>query len=103
MEQLYNFHFSVPTREVAAIKALKAGVDLNIDGTCQLLESEVEKGTLEEKYIDRAVLRILETKFRLGLFDNPFPTGSPVHSEETVAISRKVAEESAILLKNNGI
>ncbi len=103
VEQLYNFHYSVPTREEAAVKALKAGLDLNIDGTCQLLESEVEKGNLEEKYIDRAVLRILETKFRLGLFDNPYSTGSPIRSEKAVALSRKVAEESAVLLKNNGI
>ena len=103
VEQLFNFHYSVPTREEAAIKALKAGLDLNIDGTCSLLESQVENGNLEEKYIDRAVLRILETKFRLGLFDNPYSTGAPARSDETVALSRKVAEESAILLKNNGI
>ena len=103
VEQLYNYHFAVPTREAAAVKALKAGLDLNIDGTCYLLESQVENGTLDEKYIDKAVLRILETKFRLGLFDKPYSTDASIHSEQTVALSRKVAEESTILLKNNGI
>ena len=68
----------------------------------------VADGRLDEKYIDRAVRRILTVKFRLGLFDAPY--GDPeqvkkvVRSKEKIALSKAIADESAILLENkNGI
>lgn len=104
VERLKTFHHAVETPEEAAMMALIAGVDLNVDWTFQTLEQMVESGRLDIKYIDEAVRRILFVKFSLGLFDHP--NGDPgkvekvVRSQKHVAISKEVADESAILLKN---
>ncbi len=108
VERLHTFHRAAATREEAAKMALEAGVDLNIDSSYETLEKMVADGRLDEKYIDRAVRRILTVKFRLGLFDAPY--GDPeqvkkvVRSKEKIALSKAIADESAILLENkNGI
>ena len=103
VERLYNFHHSVLSPADAAAKALMAGVDINIDSTSQTIEEQVLDGTLDEKYVDEAVLRILTVKFKLGLFDDPFSKEGPVRDGRSVALSEKVAQESAVLLENNGI
>jgi len=104
VERLKTFHHVVATQDEAAKMALIAGVDLNIDSSYDNLANMVEHGQLDIKYIDLAVRRILTVKFALGLFDNPY--GDPkkvnkiVHSPENVALAKEVANESAILLKN---
>jgi beta-glucosidase len=104
VERLLTFHHVVPTREEAAKKALIAGVDLDIDSCYELLETMVQDGRLDPAYVDTAVRRILTVKFALGLFDHPFGDPSKVsevvRSPAHVALSKKVAEESAILLEN---
>ena len=60
---------------------------------------------MQESLLDEAVLRILTMKFRLGLFENPFPAEN-VQAEITpadTALNRKIAQESMILLKNDGV
>ncbi|PWV47682.1 beta-glucosidase [Chitinophaga sp. S165] len=106
VERLQSFHHAVDSREQAAIKSLIAGVDLDVDGAYEAtLQRSVETGLLDIKYIDNAVRRVLTVKFKLGLFDNPF--GDParvskvVRNAEHVAIAKMVADESAILLKND--
>lgn len=104
VERLMTFHHAAGSREEAARMALMAGVDLNIDSTYETLEKQVEEGTLDLTYIDRAVRRILTVKFELGLFDNTY--GDPemvkkvVRNAEKVALAKKVADESAVLLEN---
>jgi beta-glucosidase len=104
VERLLTFHHEVGTREEAAKKALTAGVDLDIDSCYELLAPIVKEGGLDPAYIDQAVRRILTVKFALGLFDDPFgepaKVGEIVRGASHVALSRKVAEESAILLEN---
>lgn len=106
VERLQSFHHAVDTREEAAIQSLKAGVDLDVDGAYETLEKTVETGRIDIKYIDQAVRRMLYVKFKLGLFDNPY--GDParvakvVRSTKHIAIAKEVADESAILLKNDG-
>ncbi len=57
----------------AAALALHAGVDLSLwDKGFKTLEEALEKGKVEEAWIDRSVKRVLHLKFTLGLFDNPF-------------------------------
>lgn len=105
VERLQTFHHSVNSREEAAIQSLEAGVDLDVDGAYETLEKMVEAGRLDIKYVDQAVRRVLTVKFKLGLFEDPF--GDPakvakvVRSAKNVAISKEVADESAILLKND--
>jgi len=106
VERLETFHHEVNSPEAAAIKSLEAGVDLDVYGAYETLEKSVQSGKLDVRYIDQAVRRILTVKFQLGLFDDPF--GEPakvakvVHSAGHVALSKAVADESAVLLKNDG-
>lgn len=105
VERLQTFHHAVNSREEAAMKSLIAGVDLDVDAAYETLEKMVETGRLDIKYVDQAVRRVLNVKFKLGLFENPF--GEPariskiVRSAKHVAISKEVADESAVLLKND--
>ena len=96
--------------ERGASEALKAGVDLSLadHGAFLNLISACEKGIVDESLIDEAVLRILEKKYELGLFDNPYKEddGSLVayiDSGEQKKLSYEAASESIVLLKNNGI
>ncbi|NDV84457.1 glycoside hydrolase family 3 N-terminal domain-containing protein [Bacteroides sp. 51] len=105
VDRLKVFHFAVPTTAAAGKQALIAGIDMDVwDPAYETLQEQVEKGQLDEFYIDQAVRRVLTAKFRLGLFDDPY--GDPqkvdqvVRSKEHVALAKKIADESAILLEN---
>lgn len=105
VDRLKTFHLATPSTEGAAKLALMAGIDMDVnDGAYEMLQAQVEKGQLDEIYIDRAVRRILMAKFKLGLFDNPY--GDPksvskvVRNKKHVEVARKVADESAVLLEN---
>lgn len=89
----------------AGILALKAGLDVEQPGNqCyQHLIEAVESGELEEADIDISVRRVLETKFRLGLFENPYEDGDfsyEIKKAENVELSREIAEKSMVLVKN---
>lgn len=105
VERLQTFHHAVNSREEAAIQSLQAGVDLDVDGAYETLEKSAETGRISMKFIDEAVRRVLTVKFQLGLFDNPY--GAPakvskvVRNANHVALAKEVADESAILLKND--
>lgn len=95
----------------AARKALEAGVDIDMMTGCYAknLAALVREGTVDEKLIDDAVLRILELKNKLGLFENPYKDADP-EAEKTLCLCdahRKLARETAarsfVLLKNDGI
>ena len=106
VERLHNFHFAASDPDEAARIALDAGVDLNVLTAYHSLQRQVEEGLLDEKLVDRAVRRLLKVKFRLGLFDGkgaPAAGASPIRSEEHQALSKELADESAILLENDGI
>lgn len=94
----------------AARKAMAAGCDIDMMSECYLhqLEGLVRDGQLDEKLIDQAVWRILVLKNKLGLFENPYKDASEADEQallfcrEHQALSREAAEESTVLLKNNG-
>jgi len=103
-----SLHRVVSSRSGAALMALNAGVDVEAPSqSCyKYLPKLVEAGRLSVDVIDRSVRRVLRTKFRAGLFDGAH-AGVPVdeldahlHTPEMVALARRVAEESVILLKN---
>lgn len=60
-------------REVSA-RALSAGVDMDMvsEGYLSTLQQSLKEGKITEKEIDQACRRILEAKYKLGLFDNPY-------------------------------
>lgn len=107
VKRLNKFHYMAETIEDAARKALYAGVDLCVDPSYKTLEKQVEEGFVDINIIDNAVRRILYVKFKLGIFDSPNGDVSSVRkivrSPEHIRISREVADESAVLLKNDGI
>lgn len=83
--------------------ALKAGVDVGLwDESFSRLGEAVEKGLVDEKLLDEAVLRVLELKFKRGLFEHPYMEENMLEAEEAGinAASLKLARESAVLLKN---
>ena len=88
-------------------KAMCAGVDIDLGGISysQALEQAVLAGKVSEDLLDEAVLRVLEKKFALGLFEAPYSKTdkSCVFSKAHLDLSEKLALESAVLLKNNGV
>lgn len=87
--------------------ALEAGVDVDLGANCYpLIKERVEKGELSEKLIDEAVLRVLEAKFRTGVFEHPYmsPEGaSVVRNASHTSTALQLAREGVILLENNGV
>ncbi|MFP5226392.1 MAG: glycoside hydrolase family 3 C-terminal domain-containing protein [Acidobacteriota bacterium] len=92
----------------AGIEALRAGVDMDITYEpaymAPLIES-VQSGAIPESLVDRAVRRVLELKFRLGLFDHPYADLAHaqlvVHSTEHRQLALQAAREGIVLLKND--
>ena len=90
--------------------AINAGIDMSMDpyevDFCGMLKELVEEGAVKMSRIDDAVRRILRAKLRLGLFDTPDvdPVDYPLYgSDDFAAKALKAAEESEVLLKNDGV
>ena len=105
IDMLRNFQCVAEDKEDAAIMALTAGLDVEASSDCfQTLAEAVKEGRLDESKIDTAVSRILRVKFELGLFESPYNIPSlakPIHDKEMVKLSRRIADESTVLLKND--
>ena len=103
---LHNFQRLASSYEEAARLAISAGLDFEAAGGCyQELETAVKEGRISEDIIDRTVSNVLRVKFEMGLFDNPYRNlggKATVRTEEHVALSRRIADESIVLLKNEG-
>ena len=89
--------------------AINAGIDMSMDPYsvefCVLLKELVQEGKVKMSRIDDAVRRILRAKYRLGLFDKPNTGGKGFEKfgcDEFAKASLKAAEESEVLLKNEG-
>ena len=90
--------------------AINAGIDMSMDPYsvefCILLKELVNEGKVSMERIDDAVRRILRAKYRLGLFDTPNTGGKGFEKfgcDEFAQASLLAAEESEVLLKNDGI
>jgi beta-glucosidase len=93
----------------AAVQALTAGIDVELptgDAYTAPLRERIARGEVEMALVDRSVLRVLRQKLELGLldetFEGPAPSGvdldSPTHRE----LARRLAEESLVLVSNDG-
>jgi beta-glucosidase len=106
LQMLVETHHIAANFADAARQALAAGIDYDLSSGAvyRTLLAQVQAGVVPESQIDRAVSDILYTKFRLGLFENPYVdpeyarqiTNSPEHR----ALAEKTAEKAVILLKN---
>ena len=95
--------------EHAAAEAVRAGTDTSCGNEFATLTAAVKHGLIEESEINQAVTRLFTARMKLGLFDPvasvryaqiPF---SENDSEQHRMLARKVAEESMVLLKNDGV
>ena len=107
ISDLYNRHFVVEDSKEAAIRAFKAGVDIELPDKVdypQLLEI-FQNEELPMAMLDSAVARQLRAKFMLGLFDEPYVNPDYaarfVGSEKNGKLALEAAEKSIVLLKND--
>jgi beta-glucosidase len=108
LQMLVETHHVAADKAEAARKALAAGVDFDLsDGSVYAtLVDQVKQGLVPQSEVDLAASRVLATKFRLGLFENPYVdpdyaqriTNSPEHKQ----LALKAAQEAIVLLKNDG-
>ena len=98
-------------QQTVAALALNAGVDMDMvsDAFSGTLKKSVEEGKVSAAAIDAACRRILEAKYKLGLFDDPYKycdvnrPKKQIFTKEHRAIARKTTSESFVLLKNEGV
>ena len=95
----------------ASVMALKAGTDMDMcaEGYIKTLEQSLKEGRVTMAEIDQACRRVLEAKYILGLFDNPYRFLDPKRHEKDIytlehrQAARQLAAESFVLLKNERI
>ena len=96
-------------QQVSAL-ALKAGVDMDMvgEGYLTTLKKSLQEGKIKQQDIDIACRRILEAKYKLGLFDDPYRNineeraARDIMTTENRAAAKTIAEHSFVLLKNEG-
>lgn len=105
------YHGYCADRKEAAVRAAKAGVDIDMmtgiysEHLCGL----VREGEIPESLVDEAVYRILELKNKLGLFENPYKDADEAKEKEVILcgehreLAREVMRKSFVLLKNEDV
>lgn len=99
------------TLEEAGLMCLKAGMDIELpkpEGYGERFREMFRDGRADIRLLDRAVLRVLTAKFRMGLFEHPFSLqGEELRKtflkDTDRDVSLRSAKESLVLLKNNGV
>jgi beta-glucosidase len=108
IDDLKNLHGLAATIDDAALLAIAAGVDSDLPNgtTYNTLVASVRNGRIAEAKINIAVKRILDLKFRAGLFENPYTdvkkAQAITNNAEARALALKAAQRSITLLKNDG-
>ncbi|MCQ2141089.1 MAG: beta-glucosidase BglX [Bacteroidales bacterium] len=100
----------IGTFEEVSKRALNAGVDMDMvsEGLFTYIKGGLKDGSISMKTVDAACRRILEAKYKLGLFEDPYKycdvekAAKVVYNDEHRAVARRIASESFVLLKNEG-
>jgi beta-glucosidase len=107
---LHSYHHVASDPRGAAALALRAGIDVELparDCYGDPLRAAVEAGEVTMEDVDTAVGRILQAKFELGLFENPYvdetAVGDAFETPGQRGLAREAASQSMVLLKNDGI
>ena len=110
LRTLVNYHFVAKDATDAARLGMEAGIDIELpsaDCYGQPLRDGLEDGRIDMALIDESVKRILTMKFDLGLFDNPYVDEGRVlevfNTPDQISLSRQLARESVVLLKNEQV
>ena len=108
VDDMFVRHKVVATAEEASALAVRNGDELNCGPTYGALPEAVRKGLISEAEIDKALARLMRARMRLGMFDPPARVPwtkipySVNQSPEHDALARRAAQESIVLLKNDG-
>jgi len=111
VRQLEDYHRLAADDREAAVLALTSGVDVELPSTdCYgaALVAAVEGGDVPLEVVDRAVARVLRTKFELGLFERPYVDDAPSVVAATIGtaadgeLAASLARDSLVLLRNDG-
>ncbi len=108
IEQMADIHHIAADHAAAAIRSLRAGVDLDNPNGASFgtLVASVKAGKVTEKEIDAAVRRFLTLKFEAGLFEHPYhdveAADALTGNAEADAVALEAAHRAAVLLKNDG-
>jgi beta-glucosidase len=108
IDDIYQGHKLVATKEEAAALGVRRGCDLECGSVYKTLPAALAKGLLTEKDVDVALTRLMLTRMKLGLFDPPARVAyaqipySVNQSEKHDRLARRVAQSSLVLLKNDG-
>jgi beta-glucosidase len=109
IDDIWRTHKIASTPEAAAAIGVKNGCDLECGGAYRTLGKAVAEGLLTEADIDMALTRLMKTRMKLGLFDPPETVRytkipySVNESTEHDQLARRMAQESMVLLKNDGV
>ncbi|HEV8247837.1 MAG TPA: glycoside hydrolase family 3 N-terminal domain-containing protein [Polyangiaceae bacterium] len=111
IDSFHRAHKVTKDKVASAVLALSAGCDMEIadKGCYSELDVAVERGLVSEGQIDTALSRVFSVLFKLGVFDDskkvPFSRyrSDVIQSKEHIALARKAALHSAVLLKNDGV
>ena len=109
IEQMASLHHIAADNTAAGLRALQAGVDQDLpEGAAYKgLVAAVNANTVPIARIDSAVRRILDLKFRAGLFERPYADAAEAaaitNNAAAKALARKAAVRSMVLLKNDGV
>ncbi len=107
----HSVHHIGETAVEAGLRCLQAGMDIEMPsptGYSDALKEMFAQGDADRTVLDTAVLRVLEAKFRMGLFEHPFALEgkaleAAVCHEADREVSLQAAKQSLVLLKNNGV
>jgi len=107
---LMRYHRVAADRSEAAVKALNAGLDLELpalDCFGVPLKTAINKGQVAMATVDTAVRRVLTSKLRLGLFESPYVdagrAGLVFTDAANAKLARRAASRGIVLLANNGV
>ena len=109
IEHMYDLHATAESLKEAFYQSIMAGMDLHMHGVHwnELVCELVREGRIPESRIDESVRKILDIKFRLGLFEQPFADPATTMQVRLCPEHRQTALEAArqgvVLLKNDGL
>lgn len=106
LRDFHEHHMVTTTPEESAAMAINAGCDLNCGVTYLYILKAYEAGLVSEETITEAAIRLYTTRYLLGLFDGSEYDAiayDKVECKEHLELAQKAAEESIVLLKNDGI
>jgi beta-glucosidase len=107
---LMTHHHTAATKGQAGAQAISAGLDMELPALecyAEPLKEEIEAGRVSMEVVDTALRRVLDLKFKLGLFEDPYvdenAAARQFDTPQDRSLARQSAAESVVLLTNDGV